>query len=435
MDESQKDTIDTLRFEDLGTQKQIEYLDSVYKKISQIVYNEYHDAFIRGQKEIYDFSLTHDSNNKVIYTIKINDTENNKTTLHFSENLTQLDLPEDQIESMESLNYDVTNLNQQKTELLSFDENPNTVSLFKLRDLDKEISKTCNDFGMTKDELSYAAVIDSDNQIKLDPNEIEGIKSDMIDGSQKVSTYYTMNDITGMNYAKYQIIKTKTGFPIVLGITEDGLAEKIDSSRFQLLNDVNTMSLMQQDGTTKEVNIIAAFRIKSQSDVDRDQVIGLCNDSTSEMTAFYARGAITADKMIGENIPVRVYCEHRVQQEKIMDPIENPNIYCEAASMDGRPNDSVVPTSTVDVKSDLDELINQFSTEYDVDPEELRKKVKEGLSDANNIDKPDEEIVEENAIELSEKENENPENDNSEQEQDNAPEHVLGTPWGNPDVH
>lgn len=435
MEENQKDTIDTLKFEDLNTSDQIEKLNSVYDKLSHILYSQYRDEFVRGEKEIYDLTFGRNENGKIVYTIIIQDKDGNKENIHFAENLNKLDVSTEQIEALKVMNFDITEIQNQQMKLKTFDENPNKISLSELKNLDKEISNTCNDLGISKEELSYAAVIDSDNQVKLNPDEIKGIKSDMIDGGEKISTYYRMNDVTGMNYARYQIIKTRAGYPIVLGITEDGLAEKIDSNRFQLLNDVNTMSLMQQNGTTKEASVVAAFRIKSQSRVDRDQVIGLCNDNTNQMTAFYARGAITADKMIGENIPTRIYSEHRVQQEKIMDTRTNKDISGEADSMDRRTDDGgIAQTSTIDRKNDVNELIEQFSTIYNVEPEVLEQEVMEDLSDTNNIDKTDEKIVEENAIELSEEETQDA--NNSDREEDNdAPEHVHGTPWGNPNAH
>lgn len=429
MEENQKDTIDTLKFEDLNTSMQIEQLNGVYEKLSRKLYDEYRDEFVWGEREINDLTFNRDINGKIVYTIIMQDKQGNKTTMHFSKDLERIDPP---LDIMKVMNYDVSALQEQKNRLMALDENLDRVSLSELKELDKEITQTCNDFGMSKEELSYAAVIDSDNQVKLDTSEIKGIKSDMIDASQKVSTYYRMSDVIGMDYVKYQIIKTRSGSPIILGINKDGLAEKIDSSRFQLLNDVSTMSLMQQNGTTKEASVVAAFRIKSPSDVDRDQVIGLCNDNTSQMTAFYARGAITADKMIGENIPARIYSEHRVHQEKIMDTRTNKDITGEADSMDKRTDDGdIVRTSTIDRENDVNELIDKFSTVYGLKPEILEQEVIEDLSDPNNGNKTDEELVEENAIELSEEENSNEEIEKA----DDAPEHVHGTPWGNPDAH
>ncbi len=432
MDENQKDSIDTLKFEDLNTSKQLEQLSGVYEQLSRKLYDEYRDDFVWGEKEIVDLTFNRNKDGNIVYTIIMQNKQGKLTTMHFSKDLERIDPP---IDIMKLMNYDVSEMEAQRAELLTLDENPDRISLSEIKNvkLEKEITQTCNDLGISKEELSYAAVIDSDNQIKLDPNEIKGIKSDMIDGSQKVSTYYRMNDVTGMDYAKYQIIKTRSGSPIVLGITKDGLAEKIDESRFQLLNDVNTMSLMQQNGTTKEASVVAAFRIKSPSDVDRDQVIGLCNDNTSQMTAFYARGAITADKMIGENIPARIYSEHRVLQEKIMDTRTNKDITGEADSMNIRTDDGdVVRTSTIDEKNDVNELIETYSTVYGIKPEILEQEVKEDLDDPSNTNKSDEDIVRENVEEIIKEKIPDTNEPEQEEAEDDALEHVHGTPWGNP---
>lgn len=432
MDENQKDSIDTLKFEDLNTSKQLEQLSGVYEQLSRKLYDEYRDDFVWGEKEIVDLTFNRNKDGNIVYTIIMQNKQGKLTTMHFSKDLERIDPP---IDIMKLMNYDVSEMEAQRAELLTLDENPDRISLSEIKnvELEKEITQTCNDLGISKEELSYAAVIDSDNQIKLDPNEIKGIKSDMIDGSQKVSTYYRMNDVTGMDYAKYQIIKTRSGSPIVLGITKDGLAEKIDESRFQLLNDVNTMSLMQQNGTTKEASVVAAFRIKSPSDVDRDQVIGLCNDNTSQMTAFYARGAITADKMIGENIPARIYSEHRVLQEKIMDTRTNKDITGESDSMNIRTDDGdVVRTSTIDEENDVNELIETYSTVYGIKPEILEQEVKEDLDDPSNTNKSDEDIVRENVEEIIKEKIPDTNEPEQEEAEDDALEHVHGTPWGNP---
>ncbi len=190
---------------------------------------------------------------------------------------------------------------------------------------------------------------------------------------------------------------------------------------------------MQQNGTTKEASVVAAFRIKSPSDVDRDQVIGLCNDNTSQMTAFYARGAITADKMIGENIPARIYSEHRVLQEKIMDTRTNKDITGEADSMNIRTDDGdVVRTSTIDEKNDVNELIETYSTVYGIKPEILEQEVKEDLDDPSNTNKSDEDIVRENVEEIIKEKIPDTNEPEQEEAEDDALEHVHGTPWGNP---
>lgn len=419
------------KFEDLNTAKQIEQLDATFKKITKQLYFEHYGKISMGHLEIIDLTFNRHKDGSIVYTAILQDNEGRYYNEYFSDKFVRLDINDAQIKAFKLLHYDTTEMEKENEYLRSLDVDPNRISLSELKSLEKEVDKTCKDLQISKQTLSYVAVIDTDNHLKIKPDEIAGIHSDTIDGNQKVSTHYNMNDVIGMNYASYQVVQTRSGSPILLGIDEDGFAKEIDSSKVELLNDINTISLMEQNGMTKEASVLSAFRIKSQSDVDKDQVIGLCNDGTSEMTAFYARGAITAEKMIGENIPVRVYCEHRVHQEKIMDTLENKDISGEADSMQARTsNGNITSTDNIsspDTGKDLNELVEKYSSIYGVEASILEEESIDAMADVDNSDKTDSQVVEEVAQDLSE--------DSEEKESDNEKLPGLGTPWGNPDSH
>lgn len=442
MDNLEKDVNSTLKFEDLNTAKQIEQLESAFNEVTKKLYFEHYGKISSGHLEIVDLTFNRHKDGSIVYTAILQDNEGNTYNEYFSEDFKRLDITEAQIKAFKLLNFDTTEMEEENAYLESLGKDPNKVSLSELKSLDKEIVKTCQDLQISKERLSYVAVIDNDNELRIKPNEISGIHSDLMDSNQKVSTHYYLKDVIGMNFKSYQVVQTMSGSPILLGIDENGFAKEIDTSKVEVLNDLNTMTLMQENGTTKEASVLAAFRIKSQSDVDRDQVIGLCNDGTSQMTGFYARGAITANKVIGENIPVRVYSEDRVRQEKIMDTLENKDISGEATSMEERTsNGNIADTSSLGVPEDdkdFNELVEHYSNVYGVEAKVLEEESRDALNDADTLDMTDEEVVEETAIDLSKEQDNQGEHENDDgRENDEQGEKVpgRGTPWGNPDAH
>ena len=123
--------------------------------------------------------------------------------------------------------------------------------------------------------------------------------------------------------------------------------------------------------------MIVGFRIKSKvSDIDNDQIIGLCNDGRSELTAFYGRGALSQDKIVAENIPAKTYNGYRTRQEKLMD----------------------TKMTDLDEFNSVGDLIESIAEEQQVDPDTLRDEV---MKEYNNYDNITEENITAIAIDLA----------------------------------
>ena len=149
-----------------------------------------------------------------------------------------------------------------------------------------------------------------------------------------------------------------------MGIDSKGYAEEIGQDKVELIRTSQNISLTQENGTSKEASLVVGFRVKSRlSEVDNDQIVGLCNDGRSSMTTFYGRGAIYQDQIVAENISNLTYNGYRAKQERFMDTLDT---------------DKYELTIT-------NEIIDESAENHNIDPEVLRSEVLKKYEDFDNV--------------------------------------------------
>ena len=360
MDENIKNN--NVEFKDLTTKEQIVTLENAYITISKEIFQDKKQEILSGKIEIIDISYNVTSDNQVVYDIKIMD-NNSKEEKHeyYNKDFDKIDIDLEKIEAYKLLGADTKEMEEQLAELQALDKSEDKVSLSELKSLDKQIDQTANSLGLSREEIASSATIDANQNLKIDEKLLNG---ESIDATEKISIHYNMRDVLGGDYMSYQIIKTTNGNYKLMGIDTNGYAEEIGEDKVQLIKSSQTISLTQENGTSKEASLVVGFRVKSKaSDVDNDQIIGLCNDGRSSMTTFYGRGAIYQDQIVAENIPNKTYNGYRVKQERFMDTLET---------------DKTEFTSTND-------KINESAEEHNIDPETLRSEVMKKYSDFDNV--------------------------------------------------
>lgn len=282
-----------------------------------------------------------------------------------------------------------------------------------------EIEETTEDAGLDKEDTKKYIKKDSSGNLSLDSKAFEqsGIKSNDIDGNKKVTSNHSFNDVVGMHYASYKIIKTISGYPVVIGITEDGTAEKVPDNKLEIDQSQNTtMTLIRSDGSIKEVGLVASFRVKDAgSSIGRDQAIGLYNDN-GNVNGFYARNAL-GNRMLGEELPCNNQTYHRTRTENLMDTSRNQNISAEADSAMHRTDDGCNDrlenlgngeNTNMMAQKDSDELAEEYAKKYDIDVDELKDRFNEELESSHSRNISDEELMEEVAEEIDREERHEP---------------------------
>lgn len=315
-------------FKSLNTSQQIEILQGTQDLISQRVQNEINAGIRQGNLDVIDISYNKLDGEKVVFDVTILDkTTGQETHEFFDDELDKIDLGRSQIEDLQYIGMDTSELENDLSQLDGLEKNQDSVSLSQLKEVDKQVDETAMSLGLSRDEILYSATIDSNLELKMRADSLGGSQYDRIDSDEKVSTYYNMGQVLGENYVSYQIIKTSGNQYRLMGIDEKGYAEEIGQDRVEYLKDVPAVSLMQENGEVRESRVLCAFRLKdTQSDINRDQVIGLCDSGSSDKTTFYARGAITTEQMPAISIPNRTYSEERVRQEQVMDTHYTPSV-------------------------------------------------------------------------------------------------------------
>ncbi len=315
-------------FKSLNTSRQIEILQGAQDIISQKVQNEINAGKRQGNFEVVDISYNKLDGEKVVFDVTILDkTTGQETHEFYNDELDKIDLGRSQIEDLQYIGMDTSALENDISKLDSLEKNQDSVSLSQLKELDRQVDETAKSLGLSRDEILYSATIDSNLELKMKADSLGGSQYDRIDADEKVSTYYNMGQVIGENYVSYQIIKTSGNQYRLMGIDEKGYAEEIGQDRVEYLKDVPAVSLMQENGEVRESRVLCAFRLKdTQSDINRDQVIGLCDNGSADKTTFYARGAITTEQMPAISIPNRTYSEERVKQEQVMDRHITPSV-------------------------------------------------------------------------------------------------------------
>lgn len=309
----------------------------------------------------------------------------------------------------------------------------------------EEVEDTARDLGIQEKDVASSVTVDENGRVGLNVDSLKanGIVSNDISGTDKVTTFYSMNDILGETYTSYRIVKSSSG-SFVLGISEDGTAQKIENSSLQI-NEAKSLSLMREDGSIRNVGVVISFYVNNPgSQFNGREVVGLYNDN-GNVASYYGRkepdGAILG-KPVEEGRAVNAGRE--AQQQEMLDTRRNEKISGEAASASDRTRDGSSSTMyyVASFPEDRDVLIAQCAEYFGIDEDLLREAVEERTRDDHNT--PDEVIVEQEAEKLAE-ENQEAENQEAENQEtkkcENAPkapsddhEPVLGrgTPWGNP---
>ena len=316
----------------------------------------------------------------------------------------------------------------------------------QLGDLDKlgvheagieEVKETAEDLGIVAQDVQNYTTVDNKGEVKLDANKLDskGIQSNEISGNDKITTFYSMNNILGQNYASYRIIKSVSGTSFILGINEDGTTERIEDNSLQI-DSTKSMSLMREDGSLENVGVVISFSIKDPgSKYNGKELVGLYNDN-GNIGAYYGRKELDG-AILGKSVEQgRIINQgNEARQKSMLDTKTNSDISGEASSAYDRTadgcNSNVYYVASVPDK-DRDELIEECSKHFGIDEDDLRDAVEEKTRDEHDENKTDEKIVEEAAVELS-KESDDLE-DPDDPSNDDEPEHVHGTPWGNPNT-
>ncbi len=409
-----------LDFEEINMKDQLAWLGKVQSKFIDEHYNE-----IFGSKSI-DFNSIVVSYNKienksnpdkvdydVVYDISF--MENGVQThqpckLLPSGQLYEIPLADDNVMKMyEQFKPNDPNYAYQK-QLMNLPNNPEKISSDELAKQIKELDESALVLGISPDKIGAYAKVDANNKIKLDNKKIgEKATKDAtdMDANEKITTYYSLNDILGTNYKSIKIIKT-SDTAYLMGVMDDDTIEKIDPSKYYMEPN-SEFSLARDDGTIKKVNSIASFRIRDvESSNNQNQTIGLYNDG-GNVGFYYARNAEGSKDTIG--IPGETYGGGMTNQNKeMMDMTRHQNIDKMAESAEARTEDGNDNVSNIHDDSDS-------SAKEDI-PEEISKEVdskKEELADYASLYGTDVHVPSDNELEEKASKNfeENIENDDS----------------------
>ena len=449
-----------LKFEEMSSQEQINKLKSIMSQIQALEMATNREQIINGNFEIRDVSFTRLPNGEVAYDAIINQPDGSVTHAYYSEtnnSLAKIDVAEKQNEidnistalvQYQSAGMDLTELNNslmEKNELMEALQSPEKISLNQLVIVRQELMDFAISCGIQPAEIEAILKIPGNMSLQITPEELRKIEETALDlganpnitledvefdekgislddslinhsnsgeikGSERVTTNYTFNQIIGLQYDSYRIIKTSSDEPIVIGITQDGRAAKIPDGILEANSqDTKSMSLIRDDGTIVEASVVASFRLKDAgSTVGRDQAIGICMDN-GESRCFYARNA-GGENLIGEELPSRVYTSQRINNENLLDPTLNRNTDAEARSAYNR----VKNYNTTNInkigdgqsnkmmeQEDTDELIKKYAEKYEVDEDELRENYELALKKSSSQDLTDEQIIESQADAMS----------------------------------
>ncbi len=359
MENNEPNNID---FMQLTTREQIDALENAYNVIYKNIYENRGQDILSGKLEIIDIAYNETSDKNVVYDIKYmdNSTQEEKHE-YYNKDLEKIDIDAEKIEAYKLLGTDTKEMEEELLELQSLEKNENKVSLSNLKSLDKQIDQTALSLGISREEIVSSATIDANENLKIDEKILNG---QSIDAKEKVSIHYNMRDVLGGDYVSYQIVKTANGNYKLMGIDSKGYAEEIGQDKVELIRTSQNISLTQENGTSKEASLVVGFRIKSRaSEVDNDQIVGLCNDGRSSMTTFYGRGAIYQDQIVAENISNLTYNGYRAKQERFMDTLETDKYEFTIAN----------------------EIIDESAEKHNIDPEVLRSEVIKKYEDFDNV--------------------------------------------------
>lgn len=367
-------------FETMTSKEQKEKLESIMNQIRLLNKQQ----VISASYEIVDVSYNVLPNGQVVYDVALTDPENKGNFIHefYGENDGQLSKVElkssAELEKYELAGLDTTDIRNEQKEIKELPDNPKRISLNRLQKQEKELEETAKDLGISKDDIAMYSKIDGNDNLGLDASKLNGIKSQEIEGNSFVSTNYTMNDVVGTHYKSYIIVKNLTGMSSVYGISEDNTLTRIDDNILTPTNSTS-MSLIKTNGDIRNVGVVASFKVNvNGSELNSDQAIGLYNDN-GRVGGFYARGYLTADKMIGSEVPSSTYSNYTNRTREMLDTTDNQDITHEANAAASRTevNNSSIENvkdggNNMNDQLDIDELASRIVEEYpSIDKDEL----------------------------------------------------------------
>lgn len=367
-------------FETMTSKEQKEKLESIMNQIRLLNKQQ----VISASYEIVDVSYNVLPNGQVVYDVSLTDPENKGNFIHefYGENdgqLSKVELKSDaELEKYELAGLDTTDIRNEQKEIKELPDNPKRISLNRLQKQEKELEETAKDLGISKDDIAMYSKIDGNDNLGLDASKLNGIKSQEIEGNSFVSTNYTMNDVVGTHYKSYIIVKNLTGMSSVYGISEDNTLTRIDDNILTPTNSTS-MSLIKTNGDIRNVGVVASFKVNvNGSELNSDQAIGLYNDN-GRVGGFYARGYLTADKMIGSEVPSSTYSNYTNRTREMLDTTDNQDITHEANAAASRTevNNSSIENvkdggNNMNAQLDIDELASRIVEEYpSIDKDEL----------------------------------------------------------------
>lgn len=367
-------------FETMTSKEQKEKLESIMNQIRLLNKQQ----VISASYEIVDVSYNVLPNGQVVYDVALTDPENKGNFIHefYGENdgqLSKVELKSDaELEKYELAGLDTTDIRNEQKEIKELPDNPKRISLNRLQKQEKELEETAKDLGISKDDIAMYSKIDGNDNLGLDASKLNGIKSQEIEGNSFVSTNYTMNDVVGTHYKSYIIVKNLTGMSSVYGISEDNTLTRIDDNILTPTNSTS-MSLIKTNGDIRNVGVVASFKVNvNGSELNSDQAIGLYNDN-GRVGGFYARGYLTADKMIGSEVPSSTYSNYTNRTREMLDTTDNQDITHEANAAASRTevNNSSIENvkdggNNMNAQLDIDELASRIVEEYpSIDKDEL----------------------------------------------------------------
>lgn len=425
-------------FENMTSKEQKEKLESIMSQINLL----HRQEVIAASYEIVDVSYNTLSNGQVVYDVTLTDPDNRGNFIHefYSENdnqLSKIELKSDEeLEKYELAGLDTTDIRDKQNQIKGLPNNPNKVSLNKLQKQEKELEETAKDLGIPKDDIAMYSKVDGNDDLGIDASKINGIKSQEIDGNSYVSTHYTMNDVIGAQYKSYVIVKNLAGRSSVYGISQDNTLTRIDDSIVTPTN-ATSMSLIKTNGDVKNVGVVASFKINVKgSELNSDQAIGLYNDN-GRIGGFYARGYLTADKMVGSEVPSSTYSNYTSRTRDLLDTRSNQDITHEANSVANRVavnNDSIENIkdggNNMNQQLDIDELADRIVEEFpSIDKDDLMNSFyKKAYTDETGKD--DYELLKEAATELI-KDDADKDIDAENMDADNDVPTAPFSPWSN----
>ena len=435
-------------FEELDIAQQRDELLKIKNTIQSFYLNN------KANYQIMDVKYNRLSDGKVVYEVINRNTQTNEieTKLFVADENNKLEeyKPIDvaKIEAYARIsNVDLKEDYQKKAELekqdiKNLDNNKTKKSLNELQEKVKkqaEIKDMANKTGLKEEDVQELTEVNGNK--KLDGN-IKGYSSSELQGKEKVSSRFTLNQIMGMNYLNYKIFKNENGNAFMLGQKDDGTYEFISNDKYEVIPFAKDMSLASGDGSIRDVQVDVGIRIKGLAP-DSDQCIGIYRDKNKYGT-FYARGYNSDEKMLGADIENKPYIKSQSYAAKeIVDRRDNKDITNEQLKIKDEENEHKQTTirDVYDEKApdrdyyEIDYEIKEYRETLD-NPKKFDDEFAKQLSSFNknsNLTKEEKKrrafIVTKSIIEQDK------ENDKDIETEDDKEEHSHGTPWGDPENH